>query len=130
MLLLLALTLLLLLPFSAFYAAGYVTPANTNLGLQRGCFSISAGSAPIHRAFPPGWYLERHLAPVRWWPYADFSRPYWSMLVPLWSLALPPLALGLWLRRRRRYPGECPRCAYPSRDLPASAPCPECGARR
>ena len=46
-----------------------------------------------------------------------------------WALALPPLIIGVWLVRERRWPiGCCQRCGYDRSGIAANVPCPECGA--
>jgi len=82
--------------------------------------------------------LLRRLSGFSWWPRRSTSfalNPIVMYTVPLWiplTLCGVPSAIA-WrahLRRRRRGPASCPSCGYDLRGLPASAPCPECGASR
>ena len=71
--------------------------------------------------------------PERWGP-VTFERTLfggWSLEV---SLKVPFVLLGAiaalaWLPPRRARAGRCPKCGYSLKNLPESAPCPECGTK-
>jgi hypothetical protein len=54
------------------------------------------------------------------------ARYWWALAVVV--AALDALAVGLFLRARRRRAHGCCACGYDRRGLPTDAKCPECGA--
>jgi len=77
-----------------------------------------------------GWGIERPLwSPKRLRVESALEvHPHHLKLPFLWlwvPLAVPPAAILIVRRLRRREPHECPRCGYDLRG--AVGPCPECG---
>lgn len=64
--------------------------------------------------------------------FLDFHKYPGSMFLklPIWMLLAPVVAVAAAMfvvPRFRKRPGECRRCGYDRRGLPAGAVCPECG---
>jgi hypothetical protein len=81
----------------------------------------------------PGFAFGRVAKPFRWWCSRKRTTLASSISIPIWMIGVIPAACAviLWtpavrrVRRRRR--NLCLACGYPRSDLPANAPCPECG---
>lgn len=98
---------------------------------------ISAGAArvnwdvgpPTAATGPTQYDADTHSTPMEWWPRA-YRRIGWpGFILPLWlpAFAAAIAAAVMWRWDLTPRAGQCPRCRYDCRGLPAGAPCPECG---
>jgi hypothetical protein len=93
------------------------------VGLEGGSFVCCRAEGPWTAVL-----LGDYKRSLPWWSYAEWPGG-WSVDFSLWlpagvSFAVTSLSAFMVYRRR---PGYCP-CGYDLLGLPASAPCPECGA--
>lgn len=109
--------------------------------LKRGWAGAAAlrpkGSSDVIGREPDHWNSWRSWSAGGWWGAGlridGPPRRLVRVRLPLWALATGGVGLwglGRWVSRpaRRRAAGLCARCGYARADLPARAPCPECGA--